>query len=205
MTPEQKTVAGGAAAGVLAMAISMFGLYHLWPNVPGLDDTIGRLSYALKAGAFAVLPLLAAVIAVANNRFLSEAIDPLRNKESRSARINGRVVENTLQQYVLFLIGTLALSVNLTAEHARRSCGRHRVRRGPDRVLDRLSRRSALSRFRHGCNRLFEPFPSRFRYVEDVVLRAQKRRAVDTVRSCFGFLRTLYSGWGRFFAPMKIV
>jgi hypothetical protein len=119
MTPEQKTVAGGAAAGVLAMAISMFGLYHLWPNVPGLDDTIGRLSYALKAGAFAVLPLLAAVIAVANNRFLSEAIDPLRNKESRSARINGRVVENTLQQYVLFLIGTLALSVNLTAEQMR--------------------------------------------------------------------------------------
>lgn len=33
--------------------------------------------------------------------------------------INGRVVENTLQQYLLYLVGTLALSVNLTADEMR--------------------------------------------------------------------------------------
>jgi MAPEG family len=33
-----------------------------------------------------------------------------------TTQINGRVVENTLQQYVLFLIGTLSLSVNLAPE-----------------------------------------------------------------------------------------
>jgi hypothetical protein len=34
-------------------------------------------------------------------------------------QINGRVVENTLQQFLLYLVGTLALSVNLTAEQMR--------------------------------------------------------------------------------------
>lgn len=56
---------------------------------------------------------------VGNNRFFSEAIDPTLHKEDLRTQINGQVVENTLQQYVLFLIGTLALSVNLTAEQMR--------------------------------------------------------------------------------------
>ena len=116
MTPEQRTVAIGAAAGVLFMTASVAILYHLWPTAGGLDNAAGRLTYALKAAAFAVLPLFAAVIAVGNDRFLSEAIDPLRRRESRATQINGRVVENTVQQYVLFLIGTLSLSVNLRPE-----------------------------------------------------------------------------------------
>ncbi len=56
---------------------------------------------------------------VGNDRFLSEAIDPTLQKEDRAMQINGRVVENTLQQFVIFLVGTLALSVNLTAEQMR--------------------------------------------------------------------------------------
>ena len=56
---------------------------------------------------------------VGNDRFLSEAIDPTLQKEDRATQINGRVVENTLQQFVMFLVGTLALSVNLTAEQMR--------------------------------------------------------------------------------------
>ena len=40
-------------------------------------------------------------------------------KEDRATQINGRVVENTLQQFVIFLVGTLALSVNLAAEQMR--------------------------------------------------------------------------------------
>jgi hypothetical protein len=36
-----------------------------------------------------------------------------------ATQINGRVVENTLQQFVLFLVSTTALSVNLTAAQMR--------------------------------------------------------------------------------------
>jgi hypothetical protein len=37
----------------------------------------------------------------------------LLQKEDAATRINGRVVDNTLQQFVLFLVATTALSVNL--------------------------------------------------------------------------------------------
>jgi hypothetical protein len=47
------------------------------------------------------------------------SIDPTLQKESRGIQINGRVVENTLQQFLMFLVGTLALSVSLTAEQMR--------------------------------------------------------------------------------------
>ena len=119
MTRDQKIVGVGAASGVTAMIAAIAGIYQLWPANPSLADVGSRLAYVLQANAFAVLPLLIGIMAVGNNRFLSEAIDPTLHKEDLVTQINGRVVENTLQQYLLFLIGTLALSVHLTAEQMR--------------------------------------------------------------------------------------
>jgi len=119
MTRDQKIVGLGAASGVTAMIAAIAGVYQLWPANPSLADVGSRLAYVLQANAFAVLPLLIGIMAVGNNRFLSEAIDPTLHKEDLVTQINGRVVENTLQQYLLFLIGTLALSVHLTAEQMR--------------------------------------------------------------------------------------
>jgi hypothetical protein len=44
------------------------------------------------------------IATVGNSRFLSEAIDPTRHAESRSMEIDGRVVDNTLQQNFLLAI-----------------------------------------------------------------------------------------------------
>jgi len=74
---------------------------------------------AVAAAAFAVLPLLFGIIAVGNGRFLSEAIDPTLHKESAAMEINGRVVDNTLQQFLVYLVGTLALATGLTADQMR--------------------------------------------------------------------------------------
>jgi hypothetical protein len=119
MTRDQKIVAVGAASGVGAMIIAITGIYQLWPVNPSLTDASSRLVFAAQASAFAVIPLLIGVMVVGNSRFLSEAIDPTLRKEDLATQINGRVVENTLQQFVLFLVGTTALSVNLTAEQMR--------------------------------------------------------------------------------------
>jgi uncharacterized MAPEG superfamily protein len=119
MTRDQKTVGIGAASGVVAMIISIAGIYELWPINPGLADISHRLAFALQANAFAALPLLIGVLTVGNNRFLSEAIDPTLQKEDLATQINGRVVENTLQQFALFLVAITALSVNLTADTMR--------------------------------------------------------------------------------------
>jgi hypothetical protein len=119
MTRDQTSVAIGAASGVAAMVAAMSGIYQLWPNSPALVDVSSRLAYALQANVFAIMPLLAAVIVVGNDRFLSEAIDPTLEKENIATKINGRVADNTLQQFVLFSIATAALSVNLTAAQMR--------------------------------------------------------------------------------------
>jgi hypothetical protein len=119
MTRDQKIVAIGAASGVVAMVIIMTGIYRLWPVNPALVDVSRRLAYAAQANLFAVVPLLVAIMTVGNDRFLTEAIDPTLQRENIATQINSRVVENTLQQFVLFLIATTALSVILPAVQMR--------------------------------------------------------------------------------------
>jgi len=119
MTRDQQIVGVGAASGVAAMIASMACIFQLWPSSPSLVDISSRLAYAVQANAFAVIPLLVGIMAVGNNRFLSQAIDPTLQKEDAATQINGRVVDNTLQQFVLFLVATTALSVNLTAAQMR--------------------------------------------------------------------------------------
>jgi len=119
MTRDQKIVAIGAASGVATMTVSMVGIYLFWPVDPRLTDVGSRIVYALQANAFAVLPLLIAVMVVGNDRFLSAAIDPTLGKENLTTQINGRVADNTLQQFVLFFVATMALSTSLHAETMR--------------------------------------------------------------------------------------
>jgi hypothetical protein len=113
MTRDQKIVVTGAASGVAAMVSVLTGLYLLWPHGLAAPDLGRRLAYALQANAFAAVPLLLSIMAVGNNRCLTEAIDPTLQKEDAATRVNARVVDNTLQQFVLFFAATLALSVTL--------------------------------------------------------------------------------------------
>ena len=114
MNNGQKTVAIGAASGVALMALSVWGLYSIVPD-PGAVDMIDRLAFTLRLNVLALVPLFILIVTVGNQRFLSEAIDPLRHAENTKMEINGRVVENTLQQQFIFCVGTLALSTLLTA------------------------------------------------------------------------------------------
>ena len=92
------------------MALGVWALTNVLP-VPEIVDSLGeRLAYALRANVVALLPLFIMIITVANSRFLSEAIDPTRQAESVSMQIDGRVVDNTLQQNFVFVIASLALS-----------------------------------------------------------------------------------------------
>lgn len=116
MTKDQKTVAVGAASGIATMALLVWVLAHAIPT-PLLANAPGdRLAYALPWAVVAVLPFFAMVVAVGNARFLSEAIDPTLGKEDRKMVVNGRVADNTLQQYVCFVVAMLALAVTLPAE-----------------------------------------------------------------------------------------
>ena len=101
------------------MVAAMALIYRAWPANAELTDLAGRLAYTLRADAFAAVPLLIMIVAVGNGRFLSEAIDPTLQKEGRTTVINGRVAGNTLEQFVLFLAVTLALSTELSPTEMR--------------------------------------------------------------------------------------
>jgi hypothetical protein len=113
MTRDQRIVAVGASTGIVMMVGLVWLLSWAFP-VPTVNDAPAeRLAFALPWAVLAAVPLFAMVIAVGNGRFASEAIDPTLGKESPAMVVNGRVADNTLQQFVLFVVGMLALSVML--------------------------------------------------------------------------------------------
>jgi len=116
MTRDQKAVAIGASSGIAAMVLLVWGLSRLIP-APAIADTAGdRIAFALRWAVLAVMPFLAMVIAVGNARFKSEAIDPTLGKESQQMMVDGRVADNTLQQFLLFLVGSMGLATVLPIE-----------------------------------------------------------------------------------------
>lgn len=110
MRKEQRIVAVGAATGVIAMLVALILLSAAMPGPAISADAGERLAFAVKWTALGAVPLFAAIVAVGNARALSEAIDPTAGKESQAMIIDGRVVDNTTQQYVLFVAACLAVA-----------------------------------------------------------------------------------------------
>ena len=113
MTRDQKIVAIGAASGIVSMVLLVWALTNLIAQPAVADANGDRLAYALRWSVVAVLPLFAMLAAVGNARFLSEAIDPTLGKENPKMVVDGRVADNTLQQFVCFLVGIAAVSVSV--------------------------------------------------------------------------------------------
>jgi hypothetical protein len=115
MKREQKIVITGAASGIVFMIASVWLLSQVLP-VPVIVTMGDRLAYALKWDALAAVPFFVMLVAVGNARFFSGAIDPTLHKESPGMVVDGRVADNTTQQLLLFLIGSIALAANLAPE-----------------------------------------------------------------------------------------
>jgi hypothetical protein len=100
------------AVSVPIAALLWFGTYHLLPPLAGMDNVVARLVFALKCVCLAVLfCLVTGVEAVAHERLVSPAIDPLSGYDTRRMRINLRYLQNTLEQLVVFAAGLLGLAV----------------------------------------------------------------------------------------------
>lgn len=115
MTSDQKKVLKGAISGIVAMGLLLWLLFHLLPD-PDASDLASRLAYALKWNAVAALPLFFMLAAIGNARFGSEAIDPTLRKESSTMIVDAKVAGNTLEQFAIFVVATLALSAGVEGE-----------------------------------------------------------------------------------------
>jgi len=115
MTRDQKIVLAGALSGIATMVGLVWLGYQLLP-VPRGDSAGDKLAYAMAWSALAAVPFFIMLATVGNARFLSKAIDPTLGKESQRMVVDGRVIDNTTQQLLLFVVASAALAVQLPAE-----------------------------------------------------------------------------------------
>ncbi len=109
VTPAQRrTTMSGIA---ISAPVTLLLWWLLWKYLP---DPIGanRLRVAIQCCAVAALfTVVAGVEAVAHERLFTAAIDPLAGVETKRMRVNFRYLSNTLEQFVVFAAGLLALSL----------------------------------------------------------------------------------------------
>jgi hypothetical protein len=114
VTPAQRrtTMSGIAVSAPAALLL----WWLMWKYLP---DPIGanRLRVAIQCCAVAALfSVVAGVEAVAHERLFTAAIDPLAGVETKRMRVNFRFLSNTVEQYVVFAAGLLALSLYASAK-----------------------------------------------------------------------------------------
>lgn len=77
-----------------------------------------RLALLIKSTLLTAFPLIAAIIVVAAQRLNPRYLDGKRAKPDSALDINARVVQNTLEQVVLYFIGLGAMAMYLTPKDA---------------------------------------------------------------------------------------
>jgi MAPEG family protein len=105
--------------GSVTWAIA-FGLgWQLWPQGPELSSAGSRMAFAaqhLAAVAVIILLMVSACFRVFDT---AEAENPLANAESAGWKIHQRVLQNTIEQSMIFVPAMLALASRVGPEHTR--------------------------------------------------------------------------------------
>jgi hypothetical protein len=100
---------------LVALAISVviwLGVDQLLAPLAGMADPLSRLIIALGCCSVAtLLCLISGIEAVAHERLVTPAIDPLAGLESPRMKVNLRYLQNTLEQLAAFIPGLLMLAV----------------------------------------------------------------------------------------------
>jgi hypothetical protein len=107
---RRKGLLGIFAATAVATAL-WYAVRFNAPVLAGMEEPVARLVFALKCSALVVLfTLVTGVSAVAHERLVSPAFDPLLGHETKRMRVNFRYLQNTLEQTVIFLVGLFGLA-----------------------------------------------------------------------------------------------
>jgi len=117
------------AAGIVCIAIGAVVAAAIWyainryaPPVAGMDSLAARMLFALKCyGAAVLFTLVLGVEAVAHERLVTPAFDPLGGFETRRLRVNQRYLQNTLEQTVVFGAALFGLAAHCPTDSAMRA------------------------------------------------------------------------------------
>ncbi len=104
---QRRQTVSGIAASAAVTALLWWLLWRFLPAPSGLS----ALQTAVQCCAVAaLLTVVAGVEAVAHERLVTPAIDPLVGFETRRLKVNFRYLSNTVEQYLVFAAGLLAVS-----------------------------------------------------------------------------------------------
>lgn len=108
VTPQQrKTTLSGIAVAAVATALLWYALLLFVPAPPARDPLVIAIQCCAIAALLALVP---GVEAIAHERLVTAAIDPLAGVETHRMRVNFRYLSNTVEQFIVFAAGLLALS-----------------------------------------------------------------------------------------------
>jgi hypothetical protein len=108
VTPKQRRITlSGIAISAPVTALVWYLLLQSLPAPPARDPQVIAMQCCAIAALLALVP---GVEAIAHERLFTAAIDPLAGVETHRMRVNFRYLSNTLEQFVVFAAGLLALS-----------------------------------------------------------------------------------------------
>jgi hypothetical protein len=116
-------------AGIAAIAVGALVAVGLWigittyaPPLAGMETLAARMLFTLKCWALAILfCLVSGVEAIAHERLVSPAFDPLAGFETRRLRVNKQYLQNTLEQSVVLSAALFALAAYCPSGSAMRA------------------------------------------------------------------------------------
>lgn len=113
-------IARTAVPTVLATYAVAAALYF-WvvPPPDGMAELAARIALALRCSAVAVLPYFAVCLVILTRRLIEGSHDPLAGAESHALQVERRVMQNTLEQLVAFVLAILALATMLAPAQMR--------------------------------------------------------------------------------------
>ncbi|HKP34263.1 MAG TPA: MAPEG family protein [Sphingomicrobium sp.] len=113
VTPAQRRkTMGGIAVSAIVAALLWYALLRFLPAPAGAEPFTTALACSAIAG---LLTLVLGVEAIAHERLFTAAIDPLAGVETPRMRVNFRYLSNTVEQFIVFAAGLLALSAYASA------------------------------------------------------------------------------------------
>jgi hypothetical protein len=98
---------------ITALVANAVGTILLWLALFAFLPTFEADAFNVAVQCCAVaalLTLLTGVIAIAHERLVTAAINPLAEIETQRMRVNARYLSNTVEQFLIFAAGLLALS-----------------------------------------------------------------------------------------------
>jgi hypothetical protein len=107
------------AIGTASYPIALWIAWRAWPEVAPLTSAGERVAYAAEL-LIAVAVVVLLIVSLLFRTFdTAKAEDPFANAESQRWRINQRVLQNTVEQAMVFVPALLALSARVEPGHVK--------------------------------------------------------------------------------------